>query len=98
MKTRKISSALAKQTDTSKSVFLLDENVKSKTVEQTFIEKLPQSAPIDDENYNTPVSNETFPFRLSIFDLINGQHIRKAAISTDLMDHLALIQMNGDVF
>ena len=77
----KISSAIAKLTDTSKGVLSLDEIVKGKTVEQTLIEKHPQSEPIN-ENYITPVSNETIPFHPSIFDQINGQHIKKAAMRT----------------
>ena len=81
MNTGKISSAIAKLTDTSKGVLSLDEIVKSKTVEQTLIEKHPPSEPIN-ENYNTPVSNETIPFHPSIFDQINGQHIKKAAMRT----------------
>ena len=43
MKTGKISSAIAKLTDTSKSVLSIDEIVKDKTVEQTLIEKHPPS-------------------------------------------------------
>ena len=43
MNTGKISSAIAKQTDASKGVLSLDEIVKGKTVEQTFIEKHPPS-------------------------------------------------------
>ena len=81
MSTGKISSAIAKLTDTSKGVLSLDEIVKGKTVEQTLIEKHPQSKPID-ENYITPVSDETIPFHPSIFDQINGQHIKKAAMRT----------------
>ena len=50
MNTGKTSSAIAKLTDTSKSVFLLDEIVKVKTVEQTLIEKHPLSEP-DDANF-----------------------------------------------
>ena len=81
MSTGKISSAIAKLTDTSKGVLSLDEIVKGKTVEQTLIEKHPPSKPID-ENYITPVSNETIPFHPSMFDQINGQHIKKAAMRT----------------
>ena len=81
MNTGKISSAIAKLTDTSKSVLSLDEMVKGKTVEQILIEKFPPSKPID-ENHITPVSNKTIPFHPSIFDQINGQHIRKAAMRT----------------
>ena len=58
MNTGKISSAIAKLTDTSKGVLSLDEIVKGKTVEQTLIEKHPPSKPIN-QNYITPVSNET---------------------------------------
>ena len=71
MNTGKISSAIAKLTDTSKGVLSLDEMVKGKTVEQILIEKHPPSKPID-ENYITPVSNKTIPFHPSIFDQING--------------------------
>ena len=81
MSTGKISSAIAKLTETSKGVFSLDEIVKGKTVEQTLIENQPPSKPID-ENYITPVSNETIPFHPSIFDQTNGQHIKKAAMRT----------------
>ena len=81
MNTGKISSAIAKLTDTSKGVLSLDEIVKGKTVEQTLIEKHPPSEPIN-ENYITPVSNETIPFHPSIFDQINSQHIKKAAMRT----------------
>ena len=70
LNTGKISSATAKLTDTSKGVLLLDEIVKCKTVEHTLIDKHPPSEPID-ENYITPVSNETIPFHPSIFDQIN---------------------------
>ena len=83
MITGKISSAIAKLTDTSKGVLSLNEIVKGKTVEQTLIEKHPPSKPID-ENYITPVSNETIPFHPSIFDQINGQHIKKAAMGTHI--------------
>ena len=34
------------------------------------------------ENIITPVSNETIPFHPSIFDQMNGQHIKKAAMRT----------------
>ena len=81
MNTGKISSAIAKLTDTSKGVLSLDEIVKGKTVEQTLIEKHPPSEAID-ENYITPVSNETIPFHPSKFNQINGQHIEKAAMRT----------------
>ena len=81
MSTGKISSAIAKLTETSKGVLSLDEIVKGKTVEQTLIENQPPSKPID-ENYITPVSNETIPFHPSIFDQTNGQHIKKAAMRT----------------
>ena len=81
MITEKISSAIAKLTDTSKTVLSFDEIVKYKTVEHTLIEKHPPSKPID-ENYITPVSNETIPFHPSIFDQINGEHIKKAAMRT----------------
>ena len=82
MSTGKISSAIAKLTDTSKGVLSLDEIVKGKTVEQqTLIEKHLPSKSID-ENYITPVSNETIPFHPSIIDQINGQHIKKAAMRT----------------
>ena len=81
MNTGKMSSSIAKLTDTSKGVLSLDEIVKGKTVEQTLIEKHSPSKPID-ENYITPVSNETIPFHPSIFDQINGQHIKKAAMRT----------------
>ena len=81
MNTGKISSAIAKLTNTSKGVLSLDEIVKGTTVEQTLVEKDPRSEPID-ENYITPVSNETIPFHPSIFDQINGQHIKKAAMRT----------------
>ena len=37
---------------------------------------------VDLENYITPFSNETIPFHPSIFDQINGQHIKKAAMRT----------------
>ena len=79
MNTGKITSAIAKLTDKSKGVLSLDEIVEGKVVEKTFIEKHPPSEPID-ENYITPVSNETIPFHPSIFDQINGQHIQKAAM------------------
>ena len=81
MLTEKISSAIAKLTDTSKTVLSFDEIVKDKTVEHTLIEKHPPSKPID-ENYITPVSNETIPFHPSIFDQINGEDIKKAAMRT----------------
>ena len=81
MNTGEISRAIRKLTDTSKGVLSLDEIVKGKTVEHTFIEKHPPSKPID-ENYITPVSNETIPFHPSIFDQKNGQHIKKAAMRT----------------
>ena len=81
MNTGKISSAIAKLTDTSKGVLSLDEIVKGKTVEQTLVEKHPPSEPIN-ENYITPVSNKTIPFLPSIFDQINDQHIKKAAMRT----------------
>ena len=83
MKTGKISSAIAKLTDTSKAVLALDEIVKGKTVEQTLIEKHPPSEPID-ENYITTVSTETIPFHPLIFDQMNGQHIKKAAIDQNV--------------
>ena len=57
MNTGKTSTAIAKLTDTSKSVFLLDEIVKVKTVEQTLIEKHPLSEP-DDANFFTSMSKE----------------------------------------
>ena len=79
MKTGKISSAIAKLTDTSRGVLSLDEIVKGKTVEQTLIEKHQPSKPID-ENYVAPISKETIPFHSSIFDQINSQHIKKAAM------------------
>ena len=81
MNTGKISSSIPKLRDTSKGVLSRDEIVKGKTVEQTLIEKHPTSKPID-ENYITPVSNETTLFHPSIFDQINGQHIKKAAMRT----------------
>ena len=81
MNTGKLSSAIEKLTDTSKGVLSLDEIVKGKTVEQTLIEKHSPSKPID-ENYTTPVSNETIPFHPSVFDQKNGQHIKKAAMRT----------------
>ena len=81
MNTVKISSALSKLTDTSKCVLSLDEIVEGKIVEQTLIKKHPPSEPID-EIYITPVSNETTPMHPSIFDQINGQHIKKAAMIT----------------
>ena len=81
MNTEKISSAIAKLTETSKGVLSLDEIVKGKTVEQTLIEIHPPSKPID-ENCITPVSNETISFHPSIFDQINGQQIKKAAMRT----------------
>ena len=81
MITGKISSVIAKLTDTSKGVLSLDEIVKGKTVEQTIIEKHSPSKPID-ENYITPVSNETIAFHPSILDQINAQHIKKAAMRT----------------
>ena len=74
MNTAKISSVIANLTDKTKDVFSLDEIVKSKTVEQTLIEKHLPSEPID-ENCFTPVSDETIPFHPSIFDQTNGQHI-----------------------
>ena len=46
MNTGKISSAIAKLTDTSKGVLSLDEIVKGKTVEHILIEKHPASKPI----------------------------------------------------
>ena len=45
------------------------------------MEKHPPSETID-ENYNTPVSNGTILLHLSIFDQINGQHIKNAAMRT----------------
>ena len=81
MNTGKISSAIAKLTDTSKGVLSLNEIVKGKTVEQTLIEKHTPSKAID-ENYITPVSNETIPFHPSIFDQINGQRMKKGAMRT----------------
>ena len=81
MNTGEILSAIAKLKDPSKSVLSLDEIIKGKTVEQTLIEKHPSSEPIE-ENYSTPVSNETIRFHPSIFDQINGQHIKKAAMRT----------------
>ena len=81
MNTGKISCSIAKLTDTPKGVLSLDEIVECKTVEQTLIEKQPPSKPID-ENYITTVSNETIPFHPSIFDQIDGQHIKKAAMRT----------------
>ena len=97
MNNGKISCAIAELTNTSKGVLLLDEIVERKTVEQTLTEKHPLSEPID-ENYITPVSNETILFQPSIFDQINGQHIKKQLLErTDLMDHLALMQVNEDV-
>ena len=54
MNTIKLSSAIAKLTDTSKGVLSLDEMVEGKTVEQILIEKHPPSKPID-ENYIPPV-------------------------------------------
>ena len=45
------------------------------------IEKHPPSKQID-ENYITPVSDETISFHPSIFDLLNRQHIKKAAMRT----------------
>ena len=62
MNTGKITSAIAKLTDTSKGDLSLNEIVKDKTVEQTLIEIHPPSKSID-ENYITPVSNETIPFQ-----------------------------------
>ena len=81
MNTGKISSAIAKLTDTSKGVLPLVEIVKGKKVGQTLIEKHPPSEPID-ENYITPVSNETIPFHPSIYNQINGQHVKRAAMRT----------------
>ena len=81
MNTGKISSAIAKLTHTPNGVLSLDEIVEGKAVEQTLIEKHPPSKPID-ENYITTVSNETIPFHPSIFDQINGHHIKKAAMRT----------------
>ena len=54
MNTGKVSSAKAKLTDTSQGILSLDEIVRSKTVEQTLIEKYPPSEQ-NDENYITPV-------------------------------------------
>ena len=79
--TGKISSAIAKLTDTSNGILSLDEIVKGKTVEHTLIEKHLPYVPID-ENCITPVSNETIPLHPLIFDQINGQDIKKAAIRT----------------
>ena len=93
MNTGKISSAIAKATDTSKGVLSLDEIVKNKTVEQTFMEKHSPSEPID-ENYITPVSNETVPFHPSIFDQINGQHIKIAAMRTHASQGLSDLDAN----
>ena len=45
------------------------------------MEKQPPSETID-ENYNTPVSNGTIFLHPSIFDQINGQHIKQAAMRT----------------
>ena len=81
MNTGKISSAIAKLTDTSMGVISLDEIVKGKKVEQTLIEKHTPSEPIDG-NYITPVSNETIPFHPSIFHQINGQHVKRADMRT----------------
>ena len=93
MNTGKISSAIAKLTDTSKGVLSRDEIVKCKTLEQTLIERHPPSEPIDD-NYTTPVSKETIPFHPSIFDEINGQHIKKAAIGTHGSDGPSFLDAN----
>ena len=53
MKTGKISSAIAKLADTSKGVLSLNEIVKGKTVEQTFIRKHSPSEPIDGNFFYT---------------------------------------------
>ena len=81
MNTGKISSAIAKLTDTSKGVLSLDEIVIGKAVEQTLIEKHQSSEPFD-ENFITPVSNETIPFHPSTFNQMKGQHIKKAHMKT----------------
>ena len=81
MNTGKISSAIAKLTDTSKEVLSLEETVKGQTVEQTLIEKHPPAEPVN-SNHMTPCSEETIPFHSSTFDQINAQKIRKAAMTT----------------
>ena len=74
--TGKISSAIAKITDTSKGVLSLDETVKGQTVEKHLPVK-----PIN-KTYTTSCSEDTIPFHSSTFDQINAQKIRKAAMTT----------------
>ena len=81
MSTGKISSTIAKLTDTSKGVLSLDETVKRQTVEQILIEKHPPAEPVN-SNYITSCSEDAIPFHSSTFDQINAQKIRKSAMTT----------------
>ena len=81
MNTGKISSAIAKLTDTSKGVLSLKETVKDQIFEQIVIEKHPPAKPVN-SNYITSCSEDTIPFHSSIFDQINTQKTRKAAMTT----------------
>ena len=81
MNTGKISSAIAKLTDTSEGVLSLEETVKGQTVEQILTEKHPPDEPVN-SNYITSCSEDTIPFHSSTFDQINAQKVRKAAMTT----------------
>ena len=79
--TRKISSAIAKLTDTSKGGLSLEETVKDQTVEQILIKKHPPAEPVSSNNIIS-YSEDTIPFHSYTFDQINAQKIRKAAMTT----------------
>ena len=81
MSTAKVSSAIAKLTDTSKGVLSLEETLKSQTVEQLLIEKHPPVQPVN-SNYTTSRSEDAIPFHSFTFDQMNAQKIRKAAMTT----------------
>ena len=81
MSTAKISSALAKLTDTSQFVISLDETVKFQTVEQILTEKHLPAEPIN-KYYIKSCSEDIIPFHASTFDQINAGKIRKAAVTT----------------
>ena len=81
MSNGKLSSAIAKLTDTSNGVLSLEETFKCQTVEKILIEKHPPAEPLNN-NYITSCSEDTIPFHSSTFDQINAQKSRKAAMTT----------------
>ena len=81
MSTGKISSAIAKLTNTTMGVLSLEATVKGHTVEQIFIEKYPPAEPLNNSCITLCYKN-TIPFHSSTFDQINAQEIRTAAMTT----------------